>query len=343
MYHCGADVHSKSTVLTILNGKGKEVWSGAVCTEREALQAAIRPYLKKGVRVIQETGAMQSYIQRVYGEIGAEVVTVHAKAMKVITSSKKKSDKRDSFHLADRSWKNDLPEPVYVPTGQEQALRTLIGAQQRIRKGRTQIANGVRGQLKSLGIVLPAGVLSRHPGWQRLLERELPEAMALVVRASYDVWSTQTEALGQVEAQIHALTKKDDLVKRISTIPYVGPSCAAAVRAYLGDLRRFHGRKAVACYAGFVPGQKDSGERKRSLHMTKEGPPRLRAVFVQAAHLLIGSRFRHHPTWKTWYERLLHRRGHRNIAVAALAKRLLLLAYHTGLSGENYRRPLVTA
>jgi transposase len=343
MHHCGADVHSKSTLMTILNSKGKEVFSERVPTERSALQAVVRPYIKKGIRVIQETGSSQAFIQKVFGEIGVEVVTVHAKHMKVITASKKKFDKRDSFHLADRSCKNDLPEPVYVPSESEQELRVLLAALQRAKKGRNQAANGVRGHLKSQGIVLPGGYLSRHSGWQHLLEMDLPKALGLVVRASYDVWAAQVEALGRIEHEIEVLTKDDDLAKRVQTIPYVGPACGAAVRAYLGDLGRFHGRKAVVSYAGFAPVQKDSGERKRSGHITKEGPPRLRSVFIQAAHLLIGSGFRRHPGWKSWYERLLHRRGHRNIAVVAVAKRLLLLAYHVGLSGEDYRPSLKTS
>jgi transposase len=336
MYHCGADVHTKSTHLTILNGKGKEVFSGAVATERSTLQAAVRPYVKKSIRVIQETGALQAFIQRVFGEIGVKVITVHAAAMRIITASKKKSDKRDSFHLADRSYRDDLPEPVYVPSEKEAQLRALLTAQQRVKKGRTQIVNGVRGQLKSLGIHLPLQALSRPLGWQKLLEKELPETMALIVELSYELWCAQTQALERIEASLKSLSKDDDLVTRIKTIPYVGEACAAAVRAHLGDLTRFRGRKAVVSYAGFAPSQRDSGEKQRHGHLTKAGPPRLRWVFIQAAHNLINKGFRSHPGWKNWYERLLHRRGNKGIAVAAVAKRLYLLAYHVGRSGDVY-------
>ena len=123
------------------------------------------------------------------------------------------------------------------------------------------------------------------------------------------------------------------------TIPYVGPACAAAARGYLGDLDRFHGRKSVGCYGGFNPSQRDSGETMRGGKITKEGPTRLRSVFIRAANLLISSGFRKHAGWKRWYERLLHRKSHRNIAVVAVAKRLYLLAYHVGKGCNVYKTP----
>ncbi len=340
MFYCGADVHSKSTYLVVLDGKGREVFSGAVATERKALLEALKPYEKKGVKVIQETGSSMAFIQSVFEGTGAEVVTVHASAMKVITASKKKTDKRDAYHLAWASYKDALPEPVYVPTSSEQELRQLLSAQQRIRKGRTGVSNGVRGQLKGLGVVLPLRALTKHQGWEELMERGLAPAIDLIVRESYGVWEVQTRALEAVERAIAERTKGDELVKRIKTIPYVGEACAAAVRAYLGDLDRFHGRKSVVSYAGFNPSQRDSGARQVRGHLTRQGPSRLRSVFVQAAHCLIGKGFKGHPGWKAWYERLLHRRGHRHIAVVAVARRLYALAYQVGRSGQVYKASL---
>lgn len=339
MYHCGADVHSKSSHLAILDGKGKQVWSGSVPTTREGFQDALKPYLKRGVRVIQETGSSQAFIQGVCDEIGAQVVTVHAAHMRIITASKKKTDKRDSFQLAWRSFKDDLPEPVYVPTAQERDLRALLCARERAQKGRLELSNGVRGQLKSLGILLAPGQLSRAAGWEKLLEKDLPEALALIVRTGYAMWIAHAQALDAIERVISERTAHDELVQRIKTIPYVGTSCSSAFRAHLGDLKRFRGRKAVTSYGGFAPSQRDSGERSKRGGITREGPSRLRALFVQAAHLLINSGFKKHAHWKGWYERLLHRKGHRNIAVVAVAKRLYLLAYQVGKSGWIYLPP----
>lgn len=343
MLHCGADVHSKSTQLVILDGKGKELLSEKVPTDRPSLQAAVKPYAKRKLRVIQETGALQAFIQAVFGEMGVEVVTVHANHMKVITSSKKKSDRRDAFQLAWHSLKDNLPEPVYVPTPMERDLRTLLASQERVRKTRTAISNGVRGQLKAQGLTLPPNQLSRFSGWEKLLEMDLPEAARLVIVLSYEVWTAQTRALDTLAQELARRTKDDDVVRRTQTIPYVGPACSVAQRAYLGDLTRFRGRKSVVSYAGFCPSQRDSGDTRRPGHLTKEGPPRLRAVFVQAAQMLISRGFRGHEHWKPWYERLLHRKAHRHVAVVAVARRLYLLAYHVARSGEVYHPPVPLA
>ena len=339
MVHCGADVHSKSTHLTILSARGVELFSGAVPTERVALQAKLRPHAKKGVKVIQETGASQAFIQSVFREIGVEVVTVHALDMKMITRSKKKTDKRDSHQLAWHSLKDNLPEPVYVPTQEEQDLRALLSAHERARKGRTALSNGVRGQLKRYGILLPANALSREAGWKALIEMEHSQAMRLIVQESFAMWEEHTRAMELLSAEMKERTKEDDLVRRLKTIPNVGDACALAVRAYLADLSRFHGRRSVVSYAGFCPAQRDSGDRRVAGRITKQGPSRIRAVFVQAAHLVIGRRFKGLPHWRGWYERLLHAKSQKNKAVVAVARRLYLLAYQVGRSGDIYRLP----
>lgn len=343
MYHCGADVHSKSTTLTVLDGKGREVLAKAVATTREELQEAVRPFLKRRVRVIQETGSCQAFVHGVFAEVGAEVVTVHANHMKVITASKKKTDKRDSFQLAWHSLKDNLPEPVYVPSPHEQDLRTLLAAQQRVRKARTVISNGVRGQLKALGLVLPPNALGRPSGWERLLDADMPEASRLVAALSHEIWAALTQALSTIERELERRLEADETAHRMRTVPGVGLVCTAAARAYLGDLHRFRGRKTAVSYAGFCPRQRDSGERLRRGHLTKEGPPRLRAAYVQAAHALINRGFRGHSTWRGWYERLLHRKPHKNIAVTAVARRLFQLTYQVGRSDQAFRPPQSTA
>ena len=283
--------------------------------------------------MIQETGASAAFIRDTCDEEGIEVVTVPASKMKVITKSKKKSDKRDAFQLAWHSLKDNLPEAVYIPTRKERSLRELVTAQERFRKGRTAIANGVRGQLKGIGLVLPAGTFSTVLGWERLLERDMPEILQRIIGLSYSVWLAQSEALEATEKEVRALTAKDDLVRRVMTIPGVGLACASALRAYHGDPSRFRGVRAVVSYAGFCPSQRDSGERRRHGRITKEGPSRLRSVYVQAANGLIARNFAGHPKWKNWYERILHRTGCRNKAVVALARRLYVLSYHVARSG----------
>lgn len=339
MHHCGADVHSKSTMLRILNGKGQEVFCGEVPTEREGLQGAVKPFIRKGIKVIQETGSSAAFVHDVFTEIGVEVVTVPASKMRVITQSKQKGDKRDAYMLAWHSYKDNLPEPVYIPTAKERDLRLLIAARERIRRGRTALSNGVRGQLKGAGIVLPGGALSRVCGWEKLMEMELTSSMRLVVDMSYEIWVKQTEALDRMEKEMEALTTDDDIVKRIRTIPGIGPASATAFRSYIGDPSRFRGRRSVVSYSGFCPSQRDSGQTHKRGRITKEGPPRLRSVFIQAANALITHRFAGHPGWSKWFERVLHKTGHRSKAVVALARRLYILAYHVARSGGVFIPP----
>src|SRR5262249_23765670 len=75
----------------------------------------------------------------------------------------------------------------------------------------------------------------------------------------------------------------DERVRRLRTIPGVGPRTAEAVVAYLGDAGRFPSGKEVSAYAGLVPSQYQSGEGDRRGRITKPRPGPLRKLLVGSA------------------------------------------------------------
>jgi len=134
-----------------------------------------------------------------------------------------------------------------------------------------------------------------------------------------------------LDSEIRRLVNRD-MVERISKVPGLSVVSASALIAELGDAKRFLGEKEVGAYAGLVPSVRQSGRRRWMGGITKHGSRWLRRILVQcalAASKVKSSRFR------MFYLRVRSWRGH-NVAVVALARKLLVVVHHLLVTGEEY-------
>jgi transposase len=111
-------------------------------------------------------------------------------------------------------------------------------------------------------------------------------------------------------------------VRRLQTVPGVGPIVALSAIAVFADVARFPDAKHVASYAGLVPSTHQSGDRDHHGHITKRGSRELRAMICEAAH---HARRASHPL-KQYFATLCARRGYKT-ATVALAHRLCRIVF----------------
>jgi transposase len=72
-------------------------------------------------------------------------------------------------------------------------------------------------------------------------------------------------------------------VKRLETVPGVGPIVALTTIAVFAEVSRFESAKHAASYPGLVPSTFQSGERDAHGHITKRGSAELRAMLCLSA------------------------------------------------------------
>ena len=113
---------------------------------------------------------------------------------------------------------------------------------------------------------------------------------------------------------------KDERVRRLQTIPAVGPIAALTLVASVDRAGRFSSSRCIGSYAGLVHREYASGDTFRRGHVTKEGRRDLRTVWVEGAHVAL--RMKEHPLGP-WARRLVYRRGRK----VALARRMLCLVF----------------
>lgn len=113
----------------------------------------------------------------------------------------------------------------------------------------------------------------------------------------------------------------------------IGMINAFAIVAIVGDVKRFANAKKLVSYLGLNPGRKTSGKGKDKKKATGgRGRADMRALLIQAAQCVMNQR--KNPTkLRAWGFRLFARTGKRNVAVVAVARKLVHSLYHI-LSGR---------
>ena len=119
----------------------------------------------------------------------------------------------------------------------------------------------------------------------------------------------------------------------LTSIPGVGPVTAATIISEIGDIAQFRSADALVCYCGLIPSSHSSGTfiSKRN-RMAKRGQSSLAHVFYQIAL----SSLRCNPTLREYYEEKLRQGKPRKVAVVAVARKLIRIAYSMLKNSQPY-------
>lgn len=130
------------------------------------------------------------------------------------------------------------------------------------------------------------------------------------------------QQIKRLETEITAIMVQ--LNSPIQTIPGVGPVYGATILAELGNIHRFPSGKQVVSYAGLDASIKQSGEFEGTQNkMSKRGSPYLRRAILGAA----GVASRSDPELTAYYQRLISRGKHHNVAIGALGRKLCYIIF----------------
>ena len=130
-----------------------------------------------------------------------------------------------------------------------------------------------------------------------------------------------------MEDELNRLTTIDPWSKSypyLVQLPGFGLIVSMTVLAAIGDITRFPTAKHLVGYAGLGASVHDSGLTHRTGRITKQGRKELRWVLVQAAWSAVKT----NPYWKDQYQRLTRRKPN-NKAIVAIARKLLVVVWHT--------------
>jgi transposase len=334
------DVHAESTVWCLVDQQGEVLREGKVATSTAALTALVQELgNEEEVLAGQEVGTLTCLVHDALTAAGTRILSFNAQQLRMIAASRKKSDRRDAYWIAKALQSGMHPHPVYVPTGEIRELRAVLSRRRVLKAEHNRWRYRARAYLRAAGCPAARGATALRaalrPRDQPANDRVpwLADSLALCQRQEAALRLELQRIDAVLAARIHAI----EAIGRLLTVPGIGPLTATTIYAWVGDVRRFPNAKALAAYAGLVPSVRQSGGTVTYGGITKQGAPALRVTLVQAAHVLLSRcRGAEATPLQAIGLRIRGSRGRRKIAVVALARHLLRIAYHLLREGTTY-------
>jgi len=283
------DLGKYNTVFCDYNSDNGEHEFGKVKTTPQAIHDLI--VAKEPQRVILEVCHIAGWVVDIARVLGKETETANtthdAWRWKNV---KKKNDREDALKLAKLSAMNQLPT-VHIPTKQVREKRALIKYRQRLAKHRICIKNAIRAIFSREGIItIPRGKNAWSKEglrWLRTHAKPFEEIADIdqlwrgQLYVELETFEAVSRCLKKVEDKLNKLGTCDARIRRLQTIPGVGPRLAETVVAFLDDPKRFQNIKQVGSYAGLTPRQYQSGQTERQGKISGQGNKLLRNLLVE--------------------------------------------------------------
>jgi len=288
--------------------------------------------LRADDHVVLESTSMTWAIAELLGRHAGRVTVSNPIRTKAIASAKVKTDKVDAKVLAQLAAADFLPA-VWAPDEQTRALRRRVSHRASLVRQRTRLRNQVHAVLARNLVEAPVSDLFGQEGRRWLAGVDLPAHEREQVDSNLRLHDALDAELEAVDGQLAQRALADVDVRRLMTIPGVGPVTALSLLAVIGEVARFPSTRQLVGYLGLDPRVRQSGERPaRTGHISRAGQAHARGLLVEAAHVAI----RTPGPLRAFHARLKARRGPQ-VALCATARKLAVLSWHLLSKDEDYR------
>ena len=360
----GVDIHKRFLVATILTRDGTKLQKRFETDIEDLLN--FRYWVTRAncdCVAIELTGV---YWYPVHAVLENKVELILANAHQIKHTPGRKTDALDSEWIAEVALNNQI-DPSRILPKEDRELRRLTRTRESLVKIRSQMKNQVHQGLESCSIKLSsvlsdsfgksgryildglitgknideviAGIPSkrvRNNGDQirAAIKTGLDQIQVFLIHSHLDSIDYLTQKLDEIDLEIkqRISRKKEDLNIAMS-VPGIGFTAATTILAEIGNYKDFSTPDKLAAWCGLVPSVYQSADKLLTGSITKQGSKHIRWILVQVAQAAAkkkGSKLR------KFFLRVKARKGH-NVAVMALARKILCILYHLLMNQEMYQ------
>ena len=334
MIYIGMDVHQSSTTFCLFDPAQAEGCQHRIVTQpttAEGIRKVLKP-LKRQCQVAFEVGTQAQWIASIVRPLASEVQVANASLIPWLFRDGRKNDRIDARKLATLLYLRQLPQ-VHLPAADISAWRALINHRRTVVQRRTILKNQLRSILRAFGYRCPHRSCWTRVGQAWIRSLTFDHARAWLVESLLEEIRLAKERLVALERELDAIAKTQADVKRLRTIPGIGPRTAEAIVAFTDDVRRFSNRKRFTSYFGMTPTEDSSGLVCRHGHISKRGPSVVRWLIGEAAHQVIARC----PALRAYFKRI--HRGQKDRykkAVVATGRKVLAICYGMMRNGCSF-------
>ena len=318
MYYIGLDVHKRTISYCVKDAAGRVHMEGKIGSTRRELDGWIQT-LPQPRTIAMEATIFTGWIYDHLLPHAEQVKVAHPLMLRAIATAKRKNDQIDASKIADCLRCDFLPECHMASTEIRDRRRTLRYRGLLV-KQMVQMKNRVSGLLLEKGVTHTKRRLHKVGYFAELMSdsKEIDQSIRPLLKLS-------REHIVRAQKLDYALVsslERDPLLrerlKRLRTVPGVGPITALTWALEIGDVARFRSIKQAISYCGLCGAEKSSADKMLRTPISKQRNKHIQHVLVEAAKLAP----RQCHELALIYEKEMQR-GNRNRATLAVARKIV--------------------
>jgi len=319
MYYAGLDIHKKTISYCVRQADGAILQEGLLKASRQELDTWIGALPKPcmaGMEATMFTGWVYDHL--VSRELPTKVA--HSAMLKAISAGKKKNDRVDSRKISDLLRCDYFPE-CYMADREIRERRRVLRYRNLLVRQTVRMKNKVSGLLMETGIPYNKQKLHQKRYFHQLLEDQkdlMPESLPNLLRLSRSTIETLTRMDRQLIQALRTDAALTARVRRLMTVPGVGPILALTWALETGDVKRFPSIKDAISYCGLCGAEQSSGGKQQRTPISKQRNKHLQTTLIEAAKVA--------PRWHPDLARVCERerlKGNCNRGTLAVARKLV--------------------
>ncbi len=317
---------------------------GTVVFRKKLSRAQFLPFLaaQPACTVAMEACATAHHWGREIGRLGHAIRLIPPAYVKPFVK-RQKNDMADAEAICEAAQRPTM-RFVAVKSEAKQAAAVIFRARDLLVGQRTQITNALRGHLGEYGLIAPQG--PSHV--ERLIAQVddpasgIPAAARSCLARLVELLRVLQTAIAELDREIAARAKGDDVARRLMTVPGIGPLIATAIEALAPPPETFRSGRDFAAWVGLTPVQRSTGGKERLGRTSRMGERTLRRLLIIAASGVVRWAKRKGIPANSWLARMLARKPPM-LVIVALANKNARIAWALLAHGRDYQVPVQSA
>jgi len=285
MYYIGLDVHKRTISYCVKDAAGHVHREGKIGSTRCELDAWIG-MLPQPRMIAMEATIFTGWIYDHLLPHAENVKVAHPLMLRAIAAAKKKNDKIDASKIADCLRCDFLPECHMTPTEIRDRHRTLRYRNLLVRQ-MVQMKNRVSGLLMETGVSYNKRRLHKVGYFADLMSAN--EEVNQSIRPLLKLSREHILRAQKLDYALISSLERDPLLaerlKRLRTVPGVGPITALTWALEIGDFTRFRSIKQAISYCGLCGDERSSADKVMRMPLSKQRNKHIQRVLIEAAKL----------------------------------------------------------
>ena len=332
-HYVGLDVSLKQTAVCVVDQTGKVMREGMVASDPDAIAEFVAKHAPHAARIGLETGATSTWLWTELKKKELPVICIDARHAKAALKMQiNKSDRNDAVGIA-RIMQCGWYKEVRVKDLDSHAIKALLVSRALLVRMKRDLENQIRGLLKNLGLIIGRAKMTTFLARATELIADRP-ALVAAVEPLLKVRAVLERQIDNLDRKVMAMARREPDVRRLMTVPGVGPITALCYFATIDDPSRFKQSRNVGAYLGLTTRRYASGEIDRTGRISKCGDAMLRSYLYEAANVLL-TRVAKWSALKAWGMRVAKRSSLAKAKVA-VARKLAVILHRMWVNGTEF-------